>query len=215
MPKKEIVLKHTTILATYLLIVWGFYRCLVKLPEEVEEIVIKPLLWLVPVFILLRREKANLASIGISAKNLFPSVYFSVLLGIFFAFEGFLINIIKYKGIDFSANIGSNSLFIALFISLMTAVSEELTFRGYIFGRIWSALGSEFWSNLITSVLWALIHIPVAVFWLELDLAGTLGLLLLTTIFGIASAIIYARTKNILASILLHIFWEWPIILFR
>ncbi|MCL4387037.1 CPBP family intramembrane metalloprotease [Patescibacteria group bacterium] len=216
MPKKEVAIKHTTILATYLLIVWGFYRLLFfKLPEDVEELIIKPLVWLVPVFILLRKEKLGLSSIGVTSKNIFPSIYLSLALGVVFAIEGFLINIIKYKGIDFSANIGNNPLLWALVISLATAVSEELTFRGYIFGRIWSALGSELWANFLTSFLWALIHIPIAIFWWKLNLAGTIGLLTLTTIFGIGSAIIYARTKNILASVLLHLFWEWPIILFR
>jgi membrane protease YdiL (CAAX protease family) len=216
MPKKEVAIKHTTILAAYILIIWGFYRFLFKLPEELEEVIIKPILWLVPVFFLLRKEKVGLSSIGITNKNLFSSIYFAVALGIIFAFEGLLINIIKYKGgVDFSANIGSIPLLLALAISFITAVSEELTFRGYIFGRLWSALGSEFWANLITSVLWALVHLPIAIFWWELNLMSTLGLLVLTTIFGVASAIIYVRTKNILASILLHVFWEWPIILFR
>lgn len=215
MPKKEIALKHTTILSAYLLIVWGFYRCLFKLPEGVEEVLVKPLLWLVPMFYFMRIEKAPLSSIGITYKNIFPAIYFSIALGIVFALEGFLVNIVKYKGMDFSANIGNTPLLLALFISFVTAVSEELTFRGYIFGRIWHVLGSELWANLITSFLWALVHIPVAIFWWQLDLSGTLGLLILTTIFGIASAIIYARTKNIFASILLHVFWEWPIILFR
>jgi membrane protease YdiL (CAAX protease family) len=127
-----------------------------------------------------------------------------------------LINIIKYRGgVDFSANIGGSPLLMALAISFITAISEELTFRGYIFGRLWKVLGSELWANLLTSTLWAVVHLPIAIFWWELNVAGTLGLLVLTTIFGIASAIIYARTKNILSSILLHVFWEWPIILFR
>src|SRR4030065_1133457 len=152
MPKKEIAIKHTTILAAYLLIVWGFYRLLFfKFPEEVEEIIIKPLVWLVPVFILLRKEKLGLSSIGVTSKNIFSSVYLALALGVVFAVEGFLINIIKYKGLDFSANIGNNPLLWALAISLATAISEELTFRGYIFGRIWSALGSELWANLLTS----------------------------------------------------------------
>lgn len=215
MPKKEVAIKHTTILAAYILVVWGFYRCLFKLPDEIEEIIIKPLLWLTPVFYLLRKEKLGLSSIGITSKNLFPSVYFSVALGIVFAIEGFLINIIKYQGIDFSANIGNNPLLPALIVSFVTAISEELTFRGYIFGRIWSALGSELWANIITSLLWSMVHLPIAIFWWQLNFTATLGLLALTTIFGIASAIIYARTKNILASVLLHVFWEWPIILFR
>jgi len=38
---------------------------------------------------------------------------------------------------------------------------------------------------------------------------------LLTTLFGIGSAFVFARTRNVFSSILLHVLWEWPIILFR
>jgi len=215
MPKKEIALKHTITLSAYILVVWGFYRFLFKLPEEIEEVIIKPIIWLLPVFYLVRLEKTKLTSIGITTKNLFPSIYLAIALGVFFAFEGFIINLIKYKGIDFSANIGKTPLYLALIISFVTAASEELTYRGYIFGRLLYVFKSEFWANAVSSLLWALVHVPIAIFWWELNPAGTLGLLILTTIFGIASAIIYARTKNILSSMLLHVFWEWPIILFR
>lgn len=215
MQKKEQAIKHSTILATFLLIVWGFYRFLFKLPEEIEELIIKPLVWLVPVYLLVRREKRGVSSVGITSKNLFPAIYISLILGILFAVEGVFINYVKYKGVDFSANLVSNSLFISLGISFATAVSEELAFRGYLFNRIWEAFGNEWKANLLTSVVWTLIHLPIAVFWWELNLAGVLGYLLLTLIFGIGSAFVFAKTKNVASSILLHIFWEWPIVLFR
>src|SRR3989344_632050 len=121
MPKKEVVIKNVTILAAYLLVIWGFYRFLFKLPEEVEELFIKPLLWLTPVIYLVRKERSGISSLGISSKNLFPSLYISL-----------------------------------------------------------------------------------AIFWWDLNLQGTLILLLLTTIFGIGSAFVFARTKNVASSILLH-----------
>ncbi|OGM21775.1 hypothetical protein A2714_04375 [Candidatus Woesebacteria bacterium RIFCSPHIGHO2_01_FULL_38_9] len=212
---KEVAIKHSTILVAYLLIVWGFYRMLIKLPEEVEELLIKPILWLTPVIYLLKKEKAGIASLGITLKNLFPAVYVSLALGALFAIEGVIINFVRYKGVDFSANLGQTSFLLALGISFATAVSEEITFRGYLFNRVWQVMGKEWPANLLTSFVWALIHIPVAIFWWELDLAGTSTLLLLTTIFGIGSAFVFARTKNILSSILLHVLWSWPIILFR
>ena len=215
MPKREIAIKHSTILAAYLLIVWGFYRFLFKLPEEVEELFVKPLFWLVPVFYLVRKEKLGLSSVGVSAKNLFPSIYLALGLGILFAAEGVLINFLKYGGINFAANIGTKPLFIALGLSFATAVSEEIAFRGYLFNRVWHALRKEYLANIITSVLYGLIHIPIAILWWDLRLPGVLGLLLLTTIFGIGSAFVFAKTKNVVSSILLHVLWAWPIILFR
>ena len=52
--------KNAIGLAVYLLIVWGFYRFLFQLPETIEEIFIKPVVWLLPVFFLLRSEKEKI-----------------------------------------------------------------------------------------------------------------------------------------------------------
>ncbi len=215
MPKKETAIKHATILAAYLLIVWGFYRFLFKFPEEIEELVIKPIIWLVPVFYLLKQEKLGLKSVGITGKNLFPAIYLALALGVVFAIEGVFINFLKYEGFNFGANIGQMAILASLGLSLATAISEEIAFRGYLFNRVWHALGSEWSANLITSLVWGLIHIPIAIFWWKLNIAGIVGYMLLTTVFGIGSAFVYARTKNITSSILLHLMWEWPIILFR
>lgn len=215
MPKKETAIKHATLLAAYLLIVWGFYRFLFKFPEEIEELFIKPIIWLVPVIYFVKKEKLGLSSLGITTKNLFPAIYFALGLGVVFAMEGAIVNSIKYGGFDFSANIGQMAFASSLGLSLATAVTEEITFRGYIFNRVWHALKNETTAILLTSFVWALIHVPVAIFWWKLTLPATLGYLLLTTLFGIGSAYVFAKTKNVFASILLHFLWEWPIILFR
>jgi len=215
MPNKETAIKHTTLLATFLLIVWGFYRMLFKLPVEIEELFVKPLIWLVPVYFLVKKEKGNLGSLGVTTKNLFPSLYLALALGVLFALEAVIINFVKYESIDFSANLGQDPFLIALGLSFATAVSEEIAFRGYLFNRVWRVLGDEWRANLITSTIWALIHVPIAIFWWELNPTNTVLYLFLTTLFGIGSAWVFARTKNVASSILLHVLWEWPIILFR
>ncbi len=215
MPNKETAIKHTTILATFLLIVWGFYRMLFKLPVEIEELFIKPLIWLVPVYFLVKKEKGNLESLGITIKNLFPSLYLALALGVLFALEAVIINFVKYESIDFSANLGQDPFLIALGLSIATAISEEVAFRGYLFNRVWHVLGDEWRANLLTSLVWALIHIPISIFWWRLNFVNTLLYLFLTTLFGVGSAFVFARTKNVASSVLLHVLWEWPIILFR
>lgn len=215
MPKKETAIKHATIISVYLLIVWGFYRFLFKLPEEVEELIIKPVIWLGPVFYFLKKEKKGLSTLGITTKNLFPAIYYALFLGVIFAIEGVVVNVIKHDSISFNANIGEKALLVALGLSFATAISEEITFRGFIFNRVWHALKDPWSSNLITSFVWALVHVPIAVFWWELDVAGMASYLILTTVFAIGSSFVFARTRNVAASILLHVLWEWPIILFR
>lgn len=214
--KKVTTVKYAFGFWAYLLVVWGFYRFLFQLPEDIEELFIKPIIWLVPLVFLLKKEKAKLSSIGLTTKNLFPAVYFALGLGVFFLLEAVAINFIKYKGsFNFGANIGSLPLLSSFGISVATAFSEELSFRGYIYTRIWGAMKSEWVANIVTSFLWAVIHMPITFFVWKLDMMSAITYLVLTTLFGIGSAFVYARTKNIFSPILLHVLWQWPIVLFR
>lgn len=215
MPNKTTAIKHSIALFAYLLVVWGFYRNLFEYPEQIEEMIIKPVLWLLPVFYLLNKEKLGLSSLGVTTRNLFPAIYLALILGVVFAVEGVVVNYVKYGQIDFSANVGSNLIFIALLISLSTAITEELAFRGFIFNRVWHATGREWVANFIVAVMWMLIHLPITIFRWNMGLGGIAGYLLLVGVFSVGSGFLFARTRNVTSSILLHVFWEWPIILFR
>ncbi len=208
--------KYAVSFAVYLLIVWGFYRFLFELPEPVEELFIKPIVWLLPVLYLLKKERQGLSSLGITLKGLFPAIYYALGLGAFFVMEALIINYIKYGGeFNLGSNIGKLPLLPALGLSFATAISEELAFRGYIFTRVWNFIKNELYANILTSMFWAMIHVPITIFVWKLDITAALTYLFLTTLFGIGSSFVYARTKNILSPILLHVLWQWPIILFR
>lgn len=216
MPKKEEkVVKRITIYAIFILIVWGFYRVLFKLPDNIEELILKPIIWLTPLLFILRKEKLGINSLGITLKNLFPAVYLSLGLGAIFAIEAIFLNFLKYKTFNFGANIGEGGLMLSLAISFATAFSEEVSFRGYIFNRLWGVLGNEWLANTVTSFIWALIHIPVTIFVWKLTFSAAALYLFLTFLFGMGSAFVFARTKNVFSSVFLHVLWQWPIILFR
>ena len=218
MPKsinKIDIVKNVTIYSAYLIIVWAFYRFLFRLPDEIEELIIKPILWLLPVIYFVKKEKLGISSLGFNFKNLFPAIYLSIGLGAVFVIEGVVTNFLKYGHLNFGANIGSMPLMASLGLSFATAFSEETAFRGYIFGRLWWINGNEILANIVSTLLWTAIHVPIAFFVLDLGLSAGILYLVITAIFGLGSAFIYGRTKNIFGSILLHVLWEWPIILFR
>jgi membrane protease YdiL (CAAX protease family) len=215
MTARTTIIKNVTVYSTYLIIVWAFYRFLFQLPDEVEELVVKPVLWLIPIYLIMRREGFSLSSLGVTFKNLFSSLYLSIGLGTVFIVEGLLANYLKYGGFRFGANIGNLPLTASLGLSFATAISEETAFRGYIFGRLWFALKNELGANIISSILWTAVHIPIAFFVLGYTVPQGIVYLILTAIFGIGSAFVFARTNNVSGPILLHVLWEWPIILFR
>jgi membrane protease YdiL (CAAX protease family) len=214
--KKYLFLENAKNYSIYIILVWSVYRALFfGLPYELDELFVKPLFWITPIVYLVKKEKLGLKSLGFSVKKFFPSIYFVLAMGVGFALEGLLINIIKYRGLNFSAYLGQGSFLGIFLVSIVTAFTEEVSFRGYLFNRFNKALNNETRANLISSTVWSLVHLPIvfAVWGFNVPLA--LGYFLLVFVFGVGSSFIFARTENIFASVLLHVFWEWPIILFR
>jgi membrane protease YdiL (CAAX protease family) len=212
---KTTVIKNVTVYSVYLVLVWAFYRFLFRLPDQVEEIIVKPILWLVPIFWLLKKEGAGMSSIGLTFKKLFPAIYLAIGLGAIFVGEALMTNYLKYGGFSFGASLGNTTFTALLGLSFVTAFSEETAFRGYIFGRLLVALKSELSANIVQTLLWTAIHVPIAFFVWGYTLSQGMVYLFLTAAFGMGSAFIFSRTKNIIGSVLLHVLWEWPIILFR
>ncbi len=215
MAAKVTIVKNVTVYVTYLVIVWAFYRFLFQLPEDIEELIVKPIVWLLPLFYFVKKEGLGLSSLGITLKNLFPAIYFGIGLGAIFVMEGVLTNFLKYGSFHFAANLGNLPFATSLGLSFATAFSEETAFRGYVFGRLLGVMKSEWTANIVSTILWTLIHVPIAFFVWKLNLSAGILYLVLTAIFGAGSAFVFARTKNVFGSVLLHVLWEWPIILFR
>lgn len=208
--------KNALSLYAILLIVWGFYRVFLKIDDRVEEIFIKPIVWLGPLVFFLKKEGVGISSLGWVSTNLFKSIYLSLGLGALFGGVGLASHFAKYGGkISFSSfGLDSNTLAITLFVSFVTAIVEESVFRGYILTRLRGPLG-EMGAIFATTIAWVVIHLPVLIFAYQMGI-GDLGIrFLLTFVFGLGSSILFLRTKNIVSSILLHVLWSWPIILFR
>ena len=216
--RQKFSLKHVLALFSFIFVCWSFYRYLPQfLPLWFEELALKPLIWVLPTIWLVKKiEKQPLASLGFTTKKIFPALYWGIGLGLVFAFEGFLTNIFKYKGLNLVALDYSSVEFLGLFlISLVTAFSEEIVFRGYLFTRLWQIWHSEGLANLVSSLLFVIIHLPIGIFVLSYNPMVMLAYLFFVFVFAFGSAFVFGRTRNIMASILLHIFWSWPIILFR
>lgn len=214
-PTSTDIAKNVTRFFVYLLVVWGFWRLLFQAPDPWEELLVKPLVWLLPLAYVLKREKQGLASIGVTTKGLFPTLYFTLMLGAVFLMIGFLTNYLKYSSFSFNAMIASTDFTTALILSFFTAVTEELVFRGYFFTRLETLVQSEWTANLLVSVGWVLIHMPIAIFDWKLMPMALLSYIAVIFVFSIGATFVFARTRNVFAASLLHVLWQWPVILYR
>jgi len=216
--REKLSSKHVFFLFSLIFVLWAIYRYFPEiLPTWAEELILKPLVWLVPTFWIVKEvEGEKLSSLGFTKKNLSRSLLWGIGLGIVFALEGLLTNIFKYRGLHLiSLDYTALTFLGALALSFVTAISEETVFRGYIFTRLWRIWKSEWLANIVSAFLFTLIYLPVGIFVLSYRPMVMLAYLLFVFIYGFASAFVFARTENLVSSILLHVFWSWPIILFR
>lgn len=221
MSNKLYQLKHVISYYAFIFIVWGLSRALVKLPVTIEELLLKPLIWLVPLIIILKQEKLGLSSLGWGINGLLRSLLYLVI-------GGSLVCVVTsfVLGIFFGEGFGKINLFTAweenkdillsgLWVSLVTATVEESVLRGYIFNRLNKILNNELVANLINTVSSIVIHVPVFIFIYKLDSTDLLLRGFLSGVFAFCSAYLFARTGNIVSSILFNVLWPWILMLFK
>lgn len=200
----------------FIFVVWGLYRLIFRLPENVEEIILKPLIWLLPVlYIVFKIEKRGADSLGYTAKNFKRAIGRGLVFSIVFLIVGICLNYLKYGHFSFS-NLPSKDVFWpALFLSFITAISEETVFRGYIYNRMAEILKNEWIANFISSIGFCLVYLPVSVFVYHYNLPQVIIFLILVFLSSVGSGLMFAWTGSIWSSILIHVFWTWPVILAR
>lgn len=200
----------------YLLVAWSIYRLVFHQTEMVDEVLVKPTVWLLPLFLFfLSKSRLSLKDLGIKREGLSTSFFLSLGLGFVFLLISLYANYQKYDNrLFFSANIGASDLWTLIVLILATSLTEELVFRGYFFSSFKRVMNS--WqAGVLVTLFWMIIHLPIVIFSSNLTFEQTIIYLGLTGLYGAGALVVYMMTNNLLAPILLHLMWSVPIILFR
>lgn len=200
----------------WILLAWSLYRYFLHLPEWFDEFVAKPLVFIGPVlWYLQKKEQRTIESIGLTGKNVFNSIYIGLGFGMVFAIEGIAAHALKYGKLDVTPIAAFKEYgFFLLIISAVTAFSEEVLSRGFVFSRIYEKTKNLPYSAFMGSVLFVLLHVPILV--TSNHLTGMTLVLFFVTDFvlAFANSMLFATTGSLVAPILVHIFWNMTVALY-
>jgi len=213
--------KHQVFIVWFVIfLAWSFYRANFFLPETIDEFLIKPLVFVLPViYVVLIREKKKLADLGLSPKpkDFFTDLYIGVVIGVLFALEGLLVNYFKYGRFSFSPILETKipgGLGVFFLINLATSLWEEILGRGFLYQRLYKINKNQFYAAASSSFLFLLLHIPIL--FTRLHLTGTSLLVypLSILLLGITNSYIFSLRRSLTLPILIHAFWNMTVALY-
>jgi membrane protease YdiL (CAAX protease family) len=201
----------------WILLGWSIYRYFFHFPEAVDEFLVKPLVFVVPVlWYVLKKEKRPLSSIGLTGENFFVSLYTGFGIGFLFALEGMAANYIKYGQFAINPIAAFREYgFFLLLLSVATAFSEELLGRGFLFSRFYEKSNDNvIYAGFYSAGMSVLLHIPILLTSLKYQ-GSTLMLYFITSVaIALANAVLYRQTKSLVGPVLVHIFWNMTVALY-
>lgn len=199
----------------YIFVVWGLYRLIFRLPEPIEEVIFKPLVFVGAIILVERPKNWQKFFLKIWGKgDLVRAAFLGLLLGIGYIILYAISFFISTGKIILEQTPDGQSWGLFLGLGLVTAVWEEWTFSGYILGEFSKALSNKWLARSFTAVLFALIHLPILIFWHKFtgSILGFQFFSLMTLGFG--NAILMGYSKNLLAPVISHTLWGAAIFLF-
>lgn len=201
----------------WILLIWSLYRYFFNFSEVVDEFVAKPLVFVVPIFLyVLFIEKRSLTSLGLTLNNFFTSLYTGIGIGFLFALQGLAANFIKYGDLTINPIQAFREYgFFLVAISLMTAFSEELLGRGFLFSRFFEKSNENLiYSAVYSTGMFVLLHVPILLTTFKYQ--GTTLIMFFATsiVIGFANSILFRYSKSLVAPILVHLFWNMTVALY-
>lgn len=202
------------------LIIWSIYRAKFQtnLPLWFDEFIAKPLVFLMPVYYFITRieKKDFFEGIDFKPKVKIGDVVLGTVIGLFFFASGLLSNYVKYGKLAPSpdASLSVNMIVLYVFVSLATAISEEVLSRGFVLKRLFDDSKNLVTSSFLASILFFFLHVPIL--FTSQKIVGFLLLRVMVTdmILSLAISILYLQRRSLIIPILIHAFYNMSIYLF-
>jgi len=191
----------SVLVAIFVLIIWTIYR--LSFPENLllDEILLKPLIWLTPVFIV---TKLNFKSLGFVNKNIFKNILIGLVVGLFLSLERIFL---KHLSFNFS--------YVFIISAFFTAITEEIFFRGFLLNRWLKYFKNPIIAMVLNGLFFSLTHVPIAIFVFHYYGYDLFTYLLVNFTSGAVDIFLFYQTRSIYTSLANHFVWNTFSGLFR
>jgi len=195
-----------------ILIIWSVYRSFLKMPEWFDELVAKPLVFVLPVFYyIVKIDKKPLLSsllINLKPKKILGDFLYSLILAAIFLGAGALALYLKFKNIILPILPQGNQIFLIVILAIATGITEEILSRGFVLKKLYDESKNYFSSIFISSILFFILHIPIL--FANAKITGNLLLAFMATdmVLSIINGYLFLERKSLLPPILIHAFYN-------
>lgn len=197
-------------------VLWGLYRLIFRLPEEIEETFLKPFVFVGAILFIEHPKKAVKFFLDVWGRGKWlPSMFLGLIFGLIYVTFYGVSSILTFGKLELGNDVIASMWGSFLGISLVTAVWEEWVFSGYMLKAFNAAFRSVWVARITTAFLFALIHVPILLFWYKFTPGVMLFQFGLLFLLGIGNTILMGLSKNLLAPVLSHTLWGVAIFLFR
>lgn len=198
-----------TALYLLLLLLWSLWRQwgAALLPPGagsavLESVVIKNLIWLLPLLpVVLRGKEGDWL---IPPRRLFAAPFPWLPCVVLLCASAVFLHTVRIISGNGNTIVFFEPVFVLL--SLCAGVTEELVFRGYLFNRQAAALGVP-WAAALNGLLFALIHYPGLLWGQGWGVLISLRTLLIFAM-GVLFCLAFARWKNLALTMTVHTVWN-------
>mgnify|MGYP002352054766 CR=1 FL=1 len=200
-----------------ILIVWAIYRANFSLPEWIDELIAKPLVFVLPVYLFLKKtDKHNFfTAVGLKSKHWLQDLLLGIGIGLLFCASALLANFVKTQRLvfPFSQQTPEGALTICL-LALATGISEEILSRGFVLKRLYEESKNVLTSSFYASILFFFLHVPIL--FTNTRISGNMLIVFMVTdlLLSLVNSFIFLERKSLILPILIHAFYNIAMTLF-
>jgi len=200
-----------------ILIVWSIYRANFHMPDWFDEIIAKPLIFVIPVYYYITKIDKDkfLSAINFKPKSVFKDIFIGLAIGFIFIISALAANYLKTNKPAFSIqSISISRILIICLLALATGISEEILSRGFVLKKLYEESKNIITSSFFASILFFFLHVPML--FTNLKITGNLLLMFMATDIALSLSLsfLFLARGSILLPILIHAFYNIVIALF-